>query len=109
MAETSLPTQEIDAAIGKARQLKILLKEVDHQLASLSMGLPLRYTPEQVAAQYHVVPSTVTRWIKRGQLGALDLTEDESRSRRYAIRPEDLEAFEAVRHTIRPGRKKVIT
>lgn len=64
-----------------------------------------RYTVEEVAKRYKVVPATVCRWIKRGQLGALDLSIQKN-GHRYAIRPEDLEVFEEVRSTIRPGPKQ---
>lgn len=62
------------------------------------------YTVEEVAERYQVVPHTVRRWIRKNMLGAIDLTTYGERPQ-YAIRTEDLEAFEEIRFTLRPGRK----
>lgn len=109
MTENTLPVQELDQGIVKARQYLALLKEIHLQQAAVDKKLPARYTPEQVAGMYNVVPSTVLRWIRQGHLGALDLTPDGSRRRVYAIREEDLVAFESVRSTLNTGKKKKAT
>ena len=55
-------------------------------------------TVDQVAEQLQVNPETVRRWIRHGELGALDIGGPRAG---YRIRPSDLDAFIAAHY--RPG------
>jgi len=46
-------------------------------------------TCEQVAERYGISVETVWEWVRNGKLPAIAIS-----TRRYRIRPEDLEAFE---------------
>lgn len=55
------------------------------------------YTCEDVAKRYGVKIKTVYGWIKKKKLPAI------RPGKAYAIRPQDLEAFERTHATIQPG------
>lgn len=52
------------------------------------------FTCEEVAKRYGVKPTTVWDWIRKKKLPAIKTGKN------YAIRPEDIEAFEQSRRTI---------
>ncbi len=54
------------------------------------------YTCEEVAQRYGVKLITVWDWIRKKKLNAIRTGKS------YAIRPEDIEAFECSRQTIQP-------
>ena len=60
-----------------------------------------RYTCKEVAALYGVKTLTVWSWIRKKQLSAVRI------GKLYAVRPEDLEAFEKKGRLTKPVRKEV--
>ncbi|MFZ1933477.1 MAG: helix-turn-helix domain-containing protein [Thermoguttaceae bacterium] len=53
-------------------------------------------TPPQVAERFGVDPAKVVGWIRKGELGAVNVGNGSSRPR-YRISPADLALFEAAR------------
>lgn len=69
---------------------------------------PLRqggnFTPRQYADKWRVDPETVLRWIKRGELVAVDVSAGNRKKPRWRISQEAAAAFEA-RRSSRPTPK----
>ena len=104
MPAPTLPISDTD--IQKAREYLAVLKEIiSLEKAAGVNDLPPRYSAEQVAAMYGRHHYTVTNWIKKGKLGAINLADGDNGRTTYLIRPEDLEAFEARHHTLLSGKK----
>ena len=63
-----------------------------------------RYTIEEVANLYGVSEPTVVKWIKFGELKAIDVSKKlGSRKPRYRVTEKQLEEFESFRETQQPS------
>jgi len=74
---------------------------------------PLRqggnFTPRQYADKWRVDPETVLRWIKRGELVAVDVSAGNRKKPRWRISQEAAAAFEARRSSRTPSPKPTRT
>jgi hypothetical protein len=88
-----------------AFELKLIWQHlVPHGVNQMGLGTTRRkYTVPQLAHLWGVSPAKVTRFIRSGQLRAIDLATPGATRPRYAIDVNDIAAFEAARQIV-PGR-----
>jgi hypothetical protein len=60
-------------------------------------------TPPEIARRYGVATAKVVRWIRDGELAALNLANRGCTRPRYSVTPEALEAFERARTVVPSG------
>jgi excisionase family DNA binding protein len=65
-----------------------------------------KLTPPQVAKIYGVKADTVIKWIRSGELPAIDVSRRGSSRPRFRIDETALHEFES-RRSVRPARKKI--
>ncbi len=63
-----------------------------------------RLSPRQVAANYGVAHDKVLRWIKAGELKAIDVSTKVGGRPQFKIAPSDLKAFEQARAVVPPAK-----
>jgi transposase len=61
-------------------------------------------SPPQIARRLRVKPSKVIRWIRTGELTAIDVSEKRGGRPRWHVAPEDLQRFLESRSSRRPAR-----
>ncbi len=54
-------------------------------------------TPNELASRYGISIHKVLGWIKTGELGAVNVAQDERKRPQWVMLPKHLEAFEAAR------------
>lgn len=59
-----------------------------------------KLTPAEVAKSWGVSPDKVVRFIRSGELKAIDISQKRDKRPRYRIDPADVEAFEAARQVV---------
>ena len=68
------------------------------------------HTVKEIAARYRVKPHTVLAWISRGDLRAVDVSQDPTRGRpRWRVTPDALIEFEnrrCTKPTVKPTRQR---
>jgi excisionase family DNA binding protein len=64
-----------------------------------------KFTPKEYAKQLRVSPAKVIRWIRRGELRAVNVATSMSGRPRYLISLSEIEAFENLRATLPPQPK----
>jgi len=71
------------------------------------------YTPPQLAERWGVSPEKVIKWIRSGELRAINLATKADKRPRYRISAEDVALFEARRSCgpapVKPHRRRLIS